>query len=157
DARLNGRVFSLLVDTGAANLITPTAAKALGLTPVGAARMMGAGEGSEDASFTRVASLGLGDISLRNQLFAVVPLEKFGEIEGAPFSGIIGYELFKRFTVRIDYEARMMTLSDPRSWRHDGRGIAVPIVFNGSVPEVDGTIDGTSGTFDIDTGSRVSV
>ncbi len=157
DAKLNGRAFSLLVDTGAANLITPTTARALGLAPVGEARMNGTGEGSEDAAFTRIASLGLGDVVLRNQLVAVVPLEKFGEIEGVPFQGIIGYELFKRFAVRIDYETRQLTLSDPHAWRPDGRSVEVPIVFNGTVPEVDGAIDGVAGTFDIDTGSRVSV
>lgn len=157
DAKLNDRTFSVLVDTGAANLITPTTARALRLTPVGAARMKGTGDGSEDAAFTRIASLDLGDVRLRDQLFAVVPLEKFGEIEGMRFHGIIGYELFKRFAVRIDYEARQITLSDPRSWRTDGRGVAVPIVFNGTVPEIEGAIDGVAGTFDIDTGSRVSV
>jgi hypothetical protein len=157
DARLNGRTFSMLVDTGAANLITPTTARALRLAPVGEARMNGAGEGSEDAAFTRVVSVALGGVTLRNQLFAVVPLEKFGDIEGVKFEGIVGYELFKRFTVRIDYEARQMTLADPRVWRPDGRSVEVPIVFNGTVPEVDGAIDGVAGTFDIDTGSRVSV
>jgi hypothetical protein len=157
DAKLNGRVFSMLVDTGAANVITPTTAKALGLAAVGAARMKGTGEGSEDAAFTRIASMRLGHVNVRNQLFAVVPLEKFGEVEGVPFHGIIGYELFKRFTVRIDYQARTLTITDPRVWRHDGRGVAVPIVFNGSAPEVEGSIDGVAGSFDIDTGSRVSV
>ena len=157
DARLNGRTLSLLVDTGAANLITPTTARALGLVPVGEARMNGTGDGSEDAAFTRLATLVLGDVNLRNQLFAVVPLEKLGEIEGVPFAGILGYELFKRFVVRIDYAAHTITLADPRAWVSDGRGVAVAIVFNGSVPEVDGSIEGIAGTFDIDTGSRVSL
>ena len=78
DAKLNGRAFSLLVDSGAADVITPTTAMALRLASVGEARMNGTGEGSEDAAFTRVAALALGDAVLRNQLFAVVPLEKFG-------------------------------------------------------------------------------
>jgi hypothetical protein len=157
DTKLNGRVFSLLVDTGAANLVTPTTAKALGLAVAGAARVDGVGEGSADASFARVASVGVGDATLRDQLFTVVPLEAFADVEGVPFHGIIGYELFKRFIVRIDYEAHTITLTDPRRSVLDIRAIAVPIVFNGSVPEADGSIDGVAGTFDIDTGSRVSV
>ena len=157
DAKLNGRTFSLLVDTGASNLVTPTTARALGVNVFGAARVDGTGEGSEDAAFTRIASVGIGDATLRNQLFTVVPLEAFADIEGVPFHGIIGYELFKRFIVRIDYEARTLTLSDPRRWIQDMRAFPLPIVFNGSVPEVDGSIDGVAGTFDIDTGSRVSL
>jgi predicted aspartyl protease len=157
DAKLNGQAYSLLVDTGAANLVTPTTAKALGLAVAGDARVDGVGEGSADAAFARVGSVGVGDVTLRNQLFTVVPLEAFADVEGVPFHGIIGYELFKRFVVRIDYDARTMTLTDPRRWAQDMHATAVPIVFNGSVPEADGAIDGITGTFDIDTGSRVSV
>lgn len=157
DAKLNGRRFALLVDTGAANVITPTAMRALRLGSVGDAEVRGAGEFTEHASFTRIATVGLGDVRLRNQLFAVVALEKLGEVEGVPFHGILGYELFKRFIVRIDYAARTITLSDQDSWRADGVGVAVPFVFNGTVPEVEGEIGGVAATFDIDTGSRASV
>jgi predicted aspartyl protease len=157
DAKLNGRVFSLLVDTGAANVITPSVARALRLRSVGSAQVKGVGEFTEQAQFTRVASMSLGDVRLKNQLFAVVGLEKLGEIEGVPFHGIVGYEVFKRFVVRIDYAARAMTLSDTGSWRGENAGIAVPFVFNGTVPEVEGEVDGIAATFDVDTGSRASI
>ena len=99
----------------------------------------------------------LGQVRFRDQLFAVVPLEKLSEIEGVPFHGMIGYELFKRLVAKIDYEARTLTLTDPTLWRADGAGTAVPFVFNGTVPEVEGAIDGIPGSFDIDTGSRTSI
>jgi predicted aspartyl protease len=157
DAKLNGRTFPLLLDTGAANVITPTVARALRLSSVGSAQVKGAGEFTEHAAFTRVAAVGLGDVRLRNQLFAVVPLEKLGTVEGVPFHGILGYELFKRFVVRIDYAAGTMTLTDVDVWRAGGAGVAVPFVFNGTVPEVAGNIDGIAATFDVDTGSRASI
>ena len=158
DAKLNGRRFALLVDTGAANVITPTAMRALRLGSVGDAEVKGAGEFTERAAFTRIATVGLGDVRLRNQLFAVVALEKLGEVEGVPFHGILGYELFKRFVVRIDYAARTMTLTDVDAWaKRGGAGVAVPFVFNGTVPEVEGEIGGVAATFDVDTGSRASV
>jgi predicted aspartyl protease len=157
DAKLNGRRFALLVDTGAANVITPTAMRALRLRSVGNAEVKGAGEFTERAAFTRIASVGLGDVRLRDQLFAVVPLEKLGEVEGVPFHGILGYELFKRFVVRIDYAGRTMTLYDATAWRAEGAGVVVPFVFNGTVPEVEGEIGGVAASFDVDTGSRGSV
>ncbi|MBP6014433.1 MAG: aspartyl protease family protein [Alphaproteobacteria bacterium] len=157
DVRLNGRVFSLLIDTGAANVMTPEVARALRLRSVGDARVWGAGETSERAEFTRVARVALGNVRLRDQLFAVVPLEKLNDVEGVPFHGMIGYELFKRFVVRIDYEARKLTLTDPSIWNEQGAGVAVPFVFNGTVPEIEGDIDGVPAAFDIDTGSRASV
>lgn len=157
DAKLNGRTFGLLVDTGAANVMTPTVAQALRLRSVGNAQVKGAGEFTENAAFTRVANVSLGDVRLRNQLFAVVPLEKLGAVEGVPFHGILGYELFKRFVVRIDYPRRTLTLYDAGAWRAAGAGVAIPFVFNGTVPEIEGEIDGIAAAFDIDTGSRASV
>jgi predicted aspartyl protease len=157
DAKLNGRMFSLLVDTGASNVITPTTARALGLRSVGDAQVKGVGEFTEHAAFTRVASVVLGQVRLKDQLFAVVPLEKLGEVEGMPFHGILGYELFKRFVVRIDYAGRTLTLKEAMSWRAEGAGTAVPFVFNGTVPEIEGEVGGVAATFDVDTGSRGSV
>lgn len=157
DVKLNGRTFSLLVDTGAANVMTPAVARELGLGSVGDARVWGAGETSERAQFTRVATMALGGVRLRNQVFAVVPLEKLADVEGVPFHGMVGYELFKRFIVRIDYRARRLTLTHPADWRPQNAGTAVPFVFNGTVPEVEGDIDGVPAAFDFDTGSRASV
>jgi predicted aspartyl protease len=157
DARLNGRAYSLLLDTGASNVMTPTTARALRLSPVGEARVRGAGENTLSAAFTKVDRLTLGGVTLRRQLFAVVPLEQLGDVEGVPFHGLIGYELFKRFVVRVDYAARSITLFDAKTWRPDGAGVVVPFVFNGTVPEVEGAIDGVDATFDLDTGSRASV
>jgi predicted aspartyl protease len=157
DAELNGRTFPLLVDTGAVNVITPTTARALGLRATGDAQVKGVGELTAHAAFTRVAGMRLGGVRLRNQLFAVVPLEGLGEVEGVPFHGIIGYELFKRFVVRVDYQARTLTLSDAAAWTPAAAGQAVPFVFNGTIPEIAGDIGGVAATFDVDTGSRASV
>lgn len=156
DARLNGRTFALLVDTGAASVVTPTVARALRLRSVGDARVRGAGELTEQASFTRIASVGLGSMRLRDQLFAVVPLENLGDVEGTPFHGMIGYEVFKRFVVRIDFAAKTMTLSDART-SPVAAAVAVPFVFNGTVPEIEGEIAGIPSSFDIDTGSRAGL
>ncbi len=157
DVSLNGRVFSLLVDTGASNVITPLVARKLKLAASGDATFKGAGELSAQAQFTMVKAVAIGDVRLRNQSFAVVGLERLGEVEGVPFHGILGCELFKRFVVRIDYATSKMTLIRPEGWRTGGSGVAVPFVFNGTVPEVQGEIGGIPATFDIDTGSRASI
>lgn len=155
--RLNGRPFSLLVDTGAANVMTPSVARALQLRPEGDARVWGAGESSEQAAFVRVKTAVVGGVRLNDQLFAVVPLERMSETEGVPFHGMIGYELFKRFIVRVDYRRRELVLRDRRLGVPAGAGTEVPFVFNSTVPEIAGDIDGVPATFDIDTGSRASV
>ncbi len=157
DVKLNGRIFPMLLDTGAANVLTPTTARRLGLRPVGDARVWGSGEFSEAAAFARVRGVTIGAVHMRDQLFAVVPLERLGDIEGVPFHGMIGYELFKRLIGKIDYRAQTLTLTDPAAWSEAGAGTAIPFVFNGTVPEVEGDIDGIPASFDVDTGSRMSV
>src|SRR5207248_629767 len=71
-------------------------------------------------------------------------------------SGLVGYELFKRFPVMIDYQRSRAIFYDPQKFKYAGNGTPVPFRFKGHVPEVDGTIDGIAGAFDIDTGSRSS-
>jgi hypothetical protein len=69
----------------------------------------------------------------------------------------VGYELFKRFPVMIDYQRSRAIFYDPQKFKYAGNGTRVPFRFKGHVPEVDGTIDGIAGAFDIDTGSRSSL
>jgi membrane-associated protease RseP (regulator of RpoE activity) len=70
---------------------------------------------------------------------------------------MLGFELFARFAVRLDYGARTMTLWDPVKFDAKGAGVAVHFVFYDHLPAVTGRIDDMPARFDIDTGSRVEV
>jgi len=156
--KLNGQgPFRLLCDTGGANIVTPDLAQKLGLKTEGALQGRGVGEKSEDISVTKVEKIQVGDVTVNDQLFTVYPLGTFSSVEGVASSGLIGYELFKRFVVRIDYEKSLLTFSEPKTFSYTGKGIAVPFQFNAHIPQVDGSIDGLAGKFDIDTGSRASL
>jgi hypothetical protein len=155
EIELNGRgPYLVLCDTGGANVITPTIADQLGLEPEGAFEARGAGDDSEKVSMVKVDSLTIGDVTIRDQLFIVFPLESFSAIEGVPQSGLIGYEVFKRFIVKIDYERKLLSLTLPEAFHYEGNGTVVPFVFDGRIPQVEGSIDGVPGSFHIDTGSR---
>ncbi|MFL5299881.1 MAG: aspartyl protease family protein [Anaeromyxobacteraceae bacterium] len=158
DVTLNGQgPFRLLCDTGGANIVTPTLAKALGLPTAGALQGRGVGEASEDVALTEVKALGIGDVTLRDQLFMVFAMEPFAAVEGVPILGLIGYEVFKRFVVEVSYGKSRLTLTLPAAFQGAAKGTAVPFVFNDHIPQVEGEIDGVPGKFDIDTGSRSSV
>jgi Aspartyl protease/PDZ domain len=157
DAKLNGRAVRLLCDTGGANVITPAVAKALGVKPEGALEGKGAGEESEDIALVKLDSVQIGDATVERQLFAVFDLARLEPAEGAPLPGLVGYEIFKRFVVRIDYGRRLLTLTLPSAFQPDSRAAAIPFRFNEHTPQVDGSVDGVPGTFDIDTGSRASL
>jgi hypothetical protein len=72
------------------------------------------------------------------------------------FDGLLGFEVFQRFVVTLDYAAGTLTLTRPEAHAR-GAGIEVPFRFDGTHPVVDGAIDGIAGTFSIDTGSRGSL
>lgn len=158
EVRLGGKgPFLFLCDTGGANVVTPQLAADLGLSPVGAVQGRGVGEKSEDVGFVMIDSLTIGDVTLKNQLFAVFPLESFRAIEGVPQSGLVGYEVFKRFVAKVSYGDSLLTLFLPEAFTYEGSGTVLPFHFDGRIPQVEGSIDGIAGKFDIDTGSRASL
>lgn len=156
--KLNGKgPFQFLCDTGGSNILTPELAKELGLKSEGALQARGVGEKSEDIGLTKVETLEIGEVTLSNQVFAVFDLSALADVEGLPIQGLVGYEVFKRFAVLVDYEQSRLTLMLPSSFSYAGGGTAVPFKFNGGIPQVEGEIDGIPGKFDIDTGSRTSL
>ncbi len=156
--KLNGKgPYRLLCDTGGANIISPATAKELGVKTEGALQGRGVGEKSEDVGLAKIESLQIGDATLNNQLFAVFPMEAFASVEGIQEQGLIGYEVFKRFIAKVDYEHHTLTLTVPSAFKYEGNGTKIPFVFNSHIPQVDGAIDGLTGKFDIDTGSRSSL
>jgi predicted aspartyl protease len=157
DVSVNDKPFTFIFDTGGANLVTPATAKALGLTVQGQMQANGAGTGHMDAGLTKVSSLQLGQATIKDQVFAVIPLDQMTDVEGVPMPGMIGFETFRRFVTRVDYGAGTLTLIDPKSFDPKDAGIAVPFVFNANTIEAPAIYNGVKGTFTIDTGSRASL
>jgi hypothetical protein len=158
DAKIDGKPVRLLVDTGGANVLSPSAAARLGLRAEGAMQGRGAGEKSQDVGFTRARSLRLGAVTIDRPVFYTIDLDPLVPVEGVPLAGLVGYEIFHRFAVRIDYAGRRLTLIDPR--RFDPRAVkgeSLPFTWNDQMPVVEGALDGVRGQFTIDTGSRGSL
>ncbi len=158
DVRLNGKgPFRLLCDTGGVNVVTPELARQLGLEPQGALEGRGVGDKSEDIALARVSRVEVGGAALKDQLFLVLPFASMSAVEGVPTNGLVGYEVFKRFVVTIDYAGRKLTLRRPGTFRPGAGATAVPFRFQEHTPEVDGTLEGIPGVFTLDTGSRSSL
>ena len=152
---VDGHPLHFMVDTGGANVLTPGAAKRAGITSKGAFRGGGVGKKSVDTGIGRVKTLTLGGkVALKKQIFWVLPLPGFSDVEGAAFDGLVGYGVFKRFVVKIDYVGHTLTLMRPKAFDPATAGTPVPFTFLGHMPGVTGSIDGLSGEFEIDTGSR---
>jgi hypothetical protein len=158
DVKLNGRgPFRILLDSGGLNVVTPAVARELGLEVKGELPISGAGEKVEDTGLAKVERIDVGEAFLERQAFFVFPLDEMAPVEGVPQQGLLGYEVFRRFVARIDYEHRQLTLLDAAGFRYAGPGTVLPFVFNEHIPQVDGEVDGIPGKFDLDTGSRASL
>ena len=59
---------------------------------------------------------------------------------GEDVHGIIGYDIFSRFIVEINYDESFITLYDPKKYRRNKKSVVVPIEVKGSKPFVDATI-----------------
>jgi hypothetical protein len=154
---VNGKgPFLCIFDTGGHDLLMPATAKMLALRVEGASPGTGAGEAVVTTGFTRDVTFRIGDLVIKNQAIAVLPIAS-REVEGFEEQGMVGFDVFRRFVTVIDYGSKTLTFIDPARFDPQGSGTPVPFVFYNQLPQVDGTFEGKPGKFDIDTGSRVEL
>jgi len=78
--------------------------------------------------FARGVSLRLGDIEMEDQEVMIFSLETFRR-QRRPIVGVLGYDLFQRYVVTIDYAARTLALHEPRTYHPDSSATWIPIAF----------------------------
>ena len=158
-AKLNGKgPFLMLLNSGGGNVLQAQVASTLGLSVEGsvadASGLTGAGVG-----ITKLDRVEIGGVEIRNQVFSTTDLNTLGSrVEGVDsFGGLIGYEFFRRFPVKIDYERAVATIYNPAGFKYAGAGVRVPFRLDDHRPEIDGSIDGIATAFAVDVGSAGSV
>lgn len=155
--RVNGKgPYTFIVDTGGHTLLSPKAASEATLSERGAAASSGTGEKVETSGFAKVREIDIGGVRMLDQT-AIISNVYDQAIEGIPVDGMIGFELFRRFAVRLDYGRKLMTVTDFAHFDPRDAGTPVPFVFYDHLPFVRGRIDGMPARFDIDTGSRTEL
>jgi hypothetical protein len=135
--RVNGsEPIWFLLDTGAeATIINIGRMKEFGLRPFGATSVTGGGNAAP-FSFTRVASLRVGDAELTGQRDGVMDLSGLERIYGMPMGGLLGYDFLSRFVVEVDYTAKTIALYDPVTRAYAGPGASVPFILEAGHPHV---------------------
>jgi len=150
--RINGRgPFPAVLDTGGRYVLTPALARHVGLKAQGALAGTGNGANTISTGLVRAETIGIGSLTLRRPLIYVLNLPALRD------RPIIGFELFSRFTTRIDHDKQTVTFTLPDRFVYHGTGVSVPFRFNNNIPEVDGKVDGVAGVFTIDTGAGDSL
>jgi len=154
---IDGKPARFLVDTGGSNLLTPAAAKKFGIAGEGKLGGRGVGDEMVDVAFAHAGEIRIGDAVLAEPVFLIMDLGKLSAVEGVDSDGLVGYEMFRRFGVTIDYAKGELVLVDPAKFVPPANASAVPFVLADRIPIVQGVLDGVPARISVDTGSRVSL
>ena len=139
---LNGQgPYNFLLDTGVGTaLITnPNLLDSLGLLPGNEIRIAGAGSSLEELKAYMVNNIevkipgatapGLTMTFLSEDVF------NLSSYVGMPIAGLLGYQFFNSFVVRVDYSNSQLTLYPPEQFKYRKRdGVAVPFELEGQRP-----------------------
>ncbi|UCE04941.1 MAG: aspartyl protease family protein [bacterium] len=136
--KIQGKALHLILDTGmpghGAILFDTPRIKELNLKSGNQAQLMGVGGKPIPAQIATGITLQFSGLELRDQTIIIMPLNAERSFIFEEEDGIIGYELFSRYIVEIDYEMMVIRLIDPDKFRYVGSGEELPIVLRNNVP-----------------------
>jgi hypothetical protein len=167
--RINGAMeLNFILDTGvrASILTEPLLINFLSFDSLKTVKVRGLGGGDAiDAQLARNVHMELpGGIVGHNVNLLVMPegLVSYSSMFGKPVYGIIGYELFGRFGVEIDYQHEYVRIWDPFRMRKFRRWERLPIDIRKGKPYVEATLIDQHGTphleeWLIDTGASMAI
>ena len=107
DVSFDGKKRRMQIDTGASGIVlSPSAAKRLGLTPEYKLHTGGVGDqGDVESYLTHVANIQIGDVTLSNCMVEVLGKSKLG------IDGLIGLDVFRRWLATLDYPNEKLILA----------------------------------------------
>jgi hypothetical protein len=125
-----------MLDTGAeTSVITSEFAKKLGLRSQGAMSTIGSG-GAANMSLLNDVVFGLPGVDVPSKTVAVLDFSQLLPSLGHDMAGLLGYDVISRFVLSIDYQKKIVSLSDPSSFKYSGTGVEIPLGFAGNYPQI---------------------
>jgi hypothetical protein len=159
----DSRPLRFVLDSGAGRMVVDRAvADELGLAREGSGYVMGAGAGALRVEYVRDVALTLPGMTSSGHELAALDLAPLAKTIGGHVDGVIGYQVFERAVVEIDYPAGRVTFRAPERYAYRGPGVELPIDIERRWPFVRGELvleDGTviADRFLVDSGSSDSV
>jgi hypothetical protein len=152
-ARVNGRAsIDFVLDTGASVLAIIADQRTAPLAlDMGRVRRLGSSDNLAAPVGARQDGLTIdfGGLVLEDQTALAIPANTLDCREGqravAPFNGVIGHDLFRRFTVEVNRDRGTVTLHDPATFHYAGRGRILPAKIEGRQPFVVATVASPAG------------
>jgi Aspartyl protease len=136
--RINGsRPLSFVLDSGSTRtLIDRHLAAILGLKASGGGSLQGAGAGRIPVEFIHDVNIALPGVESKGYELSTADLQPLEASLGVKVDGILGYEVFSRFVVTVDYEAKSLTFTVPQAFRPGSTALALPIEIRHKWPFV---------------------
>ncbi len=107
---------------------------------------------SREASLFKIASLDINDFNFQNIDGITMDLEQFSKIIGKPLHGILGFQFFKDYLLKIDYPQQKLELITGNLDRTMSENI-LPYDPNEGIPIINVFFDGTLIPIIIDSGN----
>ena len=127
---INGTPATFLLDTGSEySIVSTRLASQLKLQPER--------RGARD--FADGLALEMGAVRLDDQRVMVMPFETYYE-RGRKIDGLVGYDLFAAYAVRIDFAAKTLTLWPAAAFKAPRAAVEVPLEFASRLPVIRGMI-----------------
>ncbi len=157
-SKINGKgPFKTLFDTGGVNFMSANFAHRLGLKLDTKGINFGTSSpATMQVHKAHVDTLQIGDLILRDQTFYIAGLPDDQSSEGGAPELVVGYELLRRFAVKVEYEQQRLTFYNGPGFHYTGAGTGVPLQIksNGNGLFVEASIGKASGRFIVDTGNE---
>ena len=132
----NSKPSWFILDSGASGCIVDTAvAKHLGIKTQGQAEGSGAGRGTYRVTFANNLTYELSGINFTVPRSYVINLSGQRTLLGKDVAGILGYDFFARYLVRLDFVSTVMTVNDLQA-QSDDAGTVVPITITKKTPHI---------------------
>lgn len=147
--------FMFILDSGAGmSMVEKKVADSLGLKDAGNLPAVGVG-GVDVGNFVKIDSLRLGNLTLLDFAAGALDLTFGGQMSIEPIDGILGYDLFSRLVVDVNYPGEMLSVFDPEANIYKGGADTVDCEIETNHPVVNCYVNDTvPGRFRFDTGSQ---
>ena len=154
-ATVDGKPYAFIFDTAGAASLTPAARAALALSTVAQAQVTGVGNDPVTLDIVKPKRASIGEATVDDAYFIVFPddLGAVSPYAGLAFGGVLGREFFN-LVITIDYAKATLTMTNSSLFRPNPSAQAIAMEMrDGMFPNVQASVDGTTGSFDVDAGS----